>query len=68
MDPRTEPVCVCGHMEGYHSGPSFAATYPHKAYWCCRGSLTRRTCHCPYFRLAIAQPSDRERIENPRRP
>lgn len=65
---RGHDLCLCGHSRDYHHGPSFAATYPHKAYWCCEGNFPKRKCRCPRFRRAIAQPSDRERIENAGRP
>lgn len=63
-------LCLCGHERAYHSGASFRAAYPHgQAYWCCAGKMIMGgKCRCPRFRLAIAQPSDRERIENPHRP
>lgn len=66
MDPRTEPLCICGHMEGYHSGVS------HEIgggwYRCCKGFWPKTFCRCPRFRLAITEPSDIKHVENPGRP
>ncbi len=67
MDPRTEPICICGHMEGYHGGVSYLdRNPPHRWHWCCAGNWKtgRRACRCPRFRLAIAQVSNRDGVEN----
>lgn len=70
MIDESKLLCICGHTEGFHSGLTFAAAYPQKAYWCCTGNWKtgRRRCTCPRFRLAIAQPSDRDHVEDPSSP
>lgn len=66
MDPETEPICICGHMEGYHSGVS------HKIgggwYRCCKGFWPDRFCKCFRFRLAIAQPLNVKNVKDADRP
>ena len=69
--PKPAPshaLCICGHERAYHDGVSGATRWEQRVVWyrCCKGNFPLRTCRCPRFRLAIAQPSDRERIENTR--
>jgi len=68
MDPDTEPLCVCGHMEGYHDPVSHRALLERGGrrvwYRACWGSRTSRKCRCPRFRLAIAQLSDVHGVED----
>lgn len=67
MIDESKLLCICGHTEGFHSGFSIEATHTHKAYWCCTGNWRtgRSRCKCYAFRLAIAQPSNAEGVENP---
>lgn len=64
MTRTSDPLCLCGHSKGYHTGVSRYSASGHRVMRCCAGDWPKRKCRCPRFRLAIAQPSDRERVEN----
>jgi len=68
MIDESKQLCICGHTEGYHSSFSRPTSDPEmRGYWCCTGNWKtgRRRCTCPRFRLAIAQLSNAQRVENP---
>lgn len=56
---------------GFHDGVSYVTTIgkrPRVWYRCCSGKWPARKCRCPRFRLAIAQLSDLDHVEDSGRP